>query len=380
MQRGAVDGATRVGWVHEAAKKIWTTRAMTPAAMQARCIDAWERAGREIGTTFTPLVPVDPDRPVIDVIFGSGGFSTGEFQARQFEVARSWSKDPPVRLGAIVSNKSERHGSNASKVARKHGVPLVELDFIDWYRDNVDPAEDNPVRASRYWFPPGDPARPDQDEIARRFALRQERFHGDLGKRLEETVGGPIDIASARGYNFQFCGAMFRGQARPPHVNDTHPADLSYVDRVTGAKRYPGWQAGAIDLMLADGHDRFRGSLIEVPLMNDVSQIDELDEGALLAIGGGVDRGPEGTTSAGIQARMKEVDDFVFCTLEPAGLLLAWGISKDPVPVTFQEVNGDTVDVVQHAIIVGNEIRSGVNAFGRDLHEDLARLVAFLAG
>ena len=382
MERVERSGHERVSWIHSVAKKVWGTGHETAFTVQERCIQAWDRIEQDSGLAFKPLVPVENGRPVSCVIFGSGGFSTGAFQADQFFTIKQHVGCPPVELAAIVANKSTVHGCNGRRVAEARGIPLVELDFIDWYAEYIDPGEENPVAASRYWFPPGTPDRPGAGELARRFRLRQVAYHGALGNALAAVMDGkPVDIASARGYNFQFCSSMFPGQELPPHVNDTHPADLTFVDAATGAKLYPGWQAGAIKLMMEAGHESFRGSLIEVSLMDDVAQIDELDEGALLAIGGGVSQlpPPEGPLSAtAIQERMKIVDDHIFCTLEPTGLLLAWGISEQPVPVKFQDVVGNSIEVMQHAIVVGDEIRSGINAFGRDLHADLASLQAFL--
>ncbi len=123
-------------------------------------------------------------------------------------------------------------------------------------------------------------------------------FHKTLGERIEAIVHDPTDIASARGYSFQFCGDIFEHQGKKPHVNDTHPADLTFVDPNTMEKIYAGWQANAIQLMLRDGHRTIRGSLIDVGYMDRVDQGDELDEGVLLAIGEGLSLMADQTLSA----------------------------------------------------------------------------------
>ncbi len=372
-------GASIVASVHDLARKVWARPCFSPAALQAKCMQAWDVLAGKLGSRIVPLVPVEAGRPVTNLIFGSGGFSTGEYQAEQYRVVASYTKAPPVVLQGLVTNKSKSAGCNAGIVASKHSIPVIELDFNDWYRENYDRGEENPVRATRYWFAKDDPQRPPVAEIARRFEIRQAKFHGALGRLISEAFSLPADIISARGYNFQFCSAIFGHQRSKPHVNDTHPADLTYVDKDTLAKRYPGWQSGAIQLMLGDKHSRFRGSLIEVGFMDRVSQIDDLDEGALLALGSGVSIGNKtGVPADAIQTAMKLVDDYVFCTLEPTGLLLAWGITEKPVDVPFQALDGSRVTIKQHAIVVGNKVCSGTGAFGARLPADIHDLQDFL--
>lgn len=384
MATAKAEGEARVAAIHALSYQLWHSGEFTPESLQARCIAAWDTLGRNIGSRIEPLVPVAVDRPVTDVIFGSGGFSTGAFQVAQFKAVERYAKKPPVILRGIVTNKSKAAGCNASTVASDAGVPLVELDFATWYRDHVDPTETNPIAASRYWYPKDDPARPTAPIIARRFAIRQSQYHAALGEAIARAIDSPIDIASARGYSFQFCSAMFQQQRHSrhhPRINDTHPADLTFVDTATGAKLYPGWQSGAIQLMMKNRHATFRGSLIEVGFMDDVAQVDQLDEGALLAIGGGVTPGPSiFCTADQVQAAMKLVDDHVFCTMEPAGLILAWGITETPIPVTYQDVHGNDVVIRQRAIVVGDRIRAGKDAWGRDLVADLQSLGRFLLG
>jgi hypothetical protein len=372
-------GRERIELVHGLARKVWDGRFSSPFDLQQKCVAVWDVLGAEMDVKIEPLVPVSPDCPVSNLIFGSGGFSTGGFQASQFRVVAEYAANPPAVLQGIVTNKSLDHGSNAAAVAEEYGVPLVELDFMDWYHEHIDAGEQNPVATSRYWYLKNDPARPPPDEMAWRFDLRQQRFHGELGQRIEEICSGPTNSVSARGYNFQFCSSLFHSQARTPRVNDTHPADLTYVNPETGAKLYPGWQAGAIQSMMGDAHDIFRGSLIDVALMDRVEQVDELDEGALLAIGAGVRAGSqEGFTAEEIQSAMKIVDDRVFCTFEPTGLITCWGITDRSVPVTYQDVVGTPVTVNQRGIVVGNAVRSGINAWGVDLERDVAELASFL--
>ncbi|MGB9623110.1 MAG: hypothetical protein ACPL07_04615, partial [Candidatus Bathyarchaeia archaeon] len=55
-----------------------------------------------------------------------------------------------------------------------------------------------------------------------------------------------------------------------------------------------------------------------------------------------------------------------------------WGITEDPLPVTFQDKEGNPVVLKQRSIIVGNKVRSGINAWGGNLREDLKELEGFL--
>lgn len=368
----------RTQLLHRLAKKIWKEKQWTALDLQAKCSEAWEELSRKLGTRILPLVPANEDRPVTNIIFGSGGFTTGEFQATQYKIVESYAPNPPTILLGIVTNRSEAHGCGASRVSRRFNLPLVELDFTDWYHENVDCKETKPIQATRYLYSKEDPNRPDIQELSRRFSIRQECFHKELGEKIANTFSQPIDVASARGYNFQLCSSIFRHQNTFPHANDTHPADLTYIDAKTRQRKYIGWQAAPIERMLKEGHRSVRGSLIEVEYMDSLNQIDKLDEGAILAIGEGVET-PEFPIEADmIQEALKLVDDYVFCTLEPTGLILAWGVTEDPVPVTFQNDEGDPIVLKQRSIVVGNKIRSGIHAWGRNLEKDLKELEDFL--
>ena len=162
-------------------------------------------------------------------------------------------------------------------------------------------------------------------------------------------------------------------------LNDTHPADLTYVDPETGERLYPGWQSGPIRRMINDGLVHILGSLIKVEFMDRIEQIYELDEGALIALGGGlfID-GQKGSRARDVQNALKLIDDYVFCTLEPTGLILAWGISEDKLPVTYRDLRGNHIDLMQNLIVVGGKVRSGINSWGRDLSGDLKELGEFL--
>ena len=100
----------RVQLIHALSKRIWNLEKITPVELQCKCIDEWEKFGNEIGSNIIPLIPVKDDRPVTNLIFGSGSFSTGSFQAAQYVAVKKYAPEPPVILQAIVANKSIEHG------------------------------------------------------------------------------------------------------------------------------------------------------------------------------------------------------------------------------------------------------------------------------
>lgn len=368
----------RIQKLHGFANQLWKNRKWLPIDCQNKCLEAWDDLQIDLECKISPLVPVKEENLVTNLIFGSGSFTTGEFQAKQYNRVKQYAFKPPVILQGIVSNKSNTHGSNAFNVCKKYKVPLIELDFIDWFRENIDKGETNPIRASRYWFNKNDPTRPDTKEIAKRFKIRQNQFHKELGEILSKKISNPTSIASARGYNFQISSNIFR-KTSLLHVNDTHPADLTFINPETKQKLYAGWQSGAVQMMVNDLHENFRSSLIEIEFMDTIDQIDELDEGVLLSLGKGVSIEPHSSiTAKEIQTAMKIMDDNFFCTLEPTGLILLWGITDKKFPVVYHGLDGNEITVNQKLVIVGDKIRSGVNAWGENLEKDMKEIENFL--
>lgn len=366
--------------LHQIAKVLWKTKKFTPIELQNKCIESWENIQSEIGSKIIPLIKIHKEHSVTNLIFGSGGFSTGEFQAAQYKRVKSYLENPPVILQGIVTNKSEQHGCNGKNVALKFNVPYISLDYTDWYHEYIDKNESNPTRATRYWYHPDDEDRPSFKEITHRFNIRQNQFHKDLGKEIANTLENPTDTVSARGYNYQFCSNIFLHQGNKlPHINDTHPADMTFIDPITKSRLYPGWQSGAVELMLNDNLKHIRGSLIEVDYMDEIEHIQKLDEGAVLAIGQGVEVNLNLDLDANkIQEAIKIMDDYFFCTLEPTGIFLLWGISEKKVPIIYQDLNGKSVNIMEHAIFVGDKFLSGINAFGSNLDKNLKELEEFL--
>lgn len=369
----------RIHKLHHLSKKIWKYKNWKPIDIQNKCSDAWNEMKQDLGCNIIPLIPVSEERPTTDLIFGSGSFSTGEYQIKQYQRVKEYATNVPVILQGIVSNKSDKHNCNVEKISKKYKIPLMELDFIDWYNENIDKKEPNPIRASRYWYSKDDLNRPKVDVISRRFNIRQNQFHKALGEKIASINNNPTDIVSARGYNFQFCSNIFHRQNFKPHINDTHPADLTYVNPLTKECLYPGWQSDAVQLMMKDHHTHFRASLIEVEYMDNENQIDQLDAGKLLSMNEGVHVNASlGLNASEIQNALKVMDDYFYCTLAPTGLLLFWGITDKKFLVSYQDLKGNEINVNQQLVIVGNKIHSGINAWGINIDKDLQELEEFL--
>ena len=147
----------------------------TPIELQNKCLDAWDGIAADLDTKILPLIPVIEGQPVTNLIFGSGGFSTAEFQVQQYQLVNQYTETPPVILQGLVTNKNESHQCNASKISQQYDIPLAELDFIDWYHEFHNARDPNPIQATRYWFPPDDANLPPKNEIEKRFKIPSSR-------------------------------------------------------------------------------------------------------------------------------------------------------------------------------------------------------------
>ena len=172
LEKNVEKSNARIKKLHGLAKKIWNRQKMAPIDLQNKCLDTWDKISRDLDCKILPLVKVNEDRPLTNLIFGSGSFTTGKFQAEQYNVVKSYCSEPPIILQGIVSNKSKKHKCNAIDISDQQ---LIEFDFIDWYHENIDKHEQNPIRATKYLFG-DDEEKPSLTEIARRFSIRQNQF------------------------------------------------------------------------------------------------------------------------------------------------------------------------------------------------------------
>ena len=130
-QRADDLGDVQVYAYRQFANRLW--KEYSPIELQNKLQDSWDNSGYKI----KPLVPVPEDRPVTNLIFGSGSFSTGNYQAEKYNLFYQLD-NPPVKLQGIVANKSLTHGCKGSLVAKETGFSYIELDFADWYHNNID--------------------------------------------------------------------------------------------------------------------------------------------------------------------------------------------------------------------------------------------------
>src|SRR3989337_3781998 len=124
MERIHRESSERVEMIHDLAKKIWKGRRWTPEDLQNKCQEAWDSIGSELQTRIKPLVTLG-GHFATNLIFGSGSFSTGRFQAAQYRRVAEYAK-PPVFLQGLVTNRSAKRGCNAAKVSQEFEIPLVE--------------------------------------------------------------------------------------------------------------------------------------------------------------------------------------------------------------------------------------------------------------
>ncbi|OYD17486.1 hypothetical protein CH333_00785 [candidate division WOR-3 bacterium JGI_Cruoil_03_44_89] len=293
------------------------------------------------------------NEPLRCAVFGSGTFSTGRYEiyiARELEKELGWA---PVRYTLVVTNSKK---SRAGEAADEFGLPLVQLDFSSWYRENYDSTSEKPISETSL-FKPG-------ELIAQKFNIRAE-FDGALRDIIEKSGGLP-DLISLRGYNFPVMYTLLRKEKKL--IDDTHPADLSLTDRA-GVPLCPGWQVGAVRKMRNCGCTTFRSSLIEVKPFFSVSDVTSLDAGKIYALSPGI-KPPSSWSTKKIQENMKRTEDYFLCAIKATGLFpYMWGISKKKYEVEYVTKEGEVVTKSQPAIIVGEQIRCGRNAFGGNMKD-----------
>ena len=362
----AAISASRLDIVRSVAEKYWNRSGRDPTGP-----DEWrDRARSRYGVGFQPLM----GRGVPTcAVWGSGGFSTGRqelHEAARLGQRLGWS---PVDYVGAVTNASIEDAPGmpakckAKKVAGEFKKRIAAKDFVAWYRDSVDGRSENPVRETRFFYPPGSGDVPPEAELRRRFELRQRFEREALVPEMREVFGELPFSASLRGYSFPIM---------TPHAaeqfDDTHPSDLSYVD-AAGHALYPGWQEGATAGMIRDGIPEYRSSLITVNPATTFELAQSVDSGELLALGAGMARQDAPAEAKKVQEHLKQTDEYVLCALKATGLLRLWSFSIEPMPVSYRTLDGGPVEVMQRAVLVGDRLYSGADAFGRSM-DDLSWL------
>jgi len=358
----AAISASRLDIVRSVAEKYWERNGRDSTRP-----DEWrDRARASYDVGFQPLM----GRGVPTcAVWGSGSFSTGRqelYEAARLERRLGWS---PVDYVGVVANASIDDAPGmpakckAEKVAGEFKKRIVAKDFVAWYRGAIDGRSENPVRETRFFYPPGSSDVPPEAELRRRFELRQRFEREALVPGMREVFGELPFSASLRGYNFPIMTPHAAMQ-----VDDTHPADLSYVD-ASGHALYPGWQDGATAGMIRDGVPEYRSSLITVNPATTFELAQSVDSGELLALGAGMASEDAPAEAKKVQEHLKRTDEYVLCALKATGLLRLWSISTGPMPVGYRTLDGGSVEVMQRAVLVGDRLYSGADAFGRSMDD-----------
>jgi len=356
----------RVKAVKTLTKMIWNKYA--PYELQQKMLSLWEGLSKKTGIKFVSLYKLKKDEVLSCAIFGSGSFSTGRKEleiAREIKEELGWS---PVDYKFIVTNRSKSNARAVFEEFKELGLAYVELDFSNWYRENYDRNSKSPIKDTRFFYPPGEEA-PPSEVIERNFNVRKE-FDKAVNKAIVKTGNFPTSI-SLRGYNFPLF-TTFKTLVPAGHrlvIDDTHPADMSYVDPKTRLQLYPGWKSGATGKMKSDGHSLCRGSLIAIDLLDTFADAQKVDTGILYALAPGI-RSPSRWSAKAIQTNMKQTEDHFFNALKATGLFpYLWGISVDPQKVKYQAIDSNIVELNQRLLVVGDQIRAGRDAFGQTLDD-----------
>ena len=356
----------RVKAVKALSKTIWDN--YSPYELQQELQSLWEELSRKTGVKFVPLYELKKGEILSCAIFGSGSFLTGRKEleiAREIREELGWS---PVDYKFIVTNRSKSNTRVVFEEFKELDLTYVEVDFSNWYRENYDQASKSPIKDTRFFYPPGEKI-PPMKAVERNFNIRKE-FDKVMNKAIVKAGNFPTSI-SLRGYNFPLF-KTFKALIPAGHrvvIDDTHPADMSYVDPKTKLQLYPGWKSGATGKMKSDGHSLYRGSLIAIDLLDTFADSQKVDTGILYALSPGINP-PRSWSPTAIQINMKQTEDYFFNALKATGLFpYLWGVSVQPEKVQYQAVDGNIVELKQRLLVVGNQIRAGSDAFGQTLDD-----------
>ena len=324
----------------QTAYRIW--QKYTPYQVQERLLAVWDEVAEANGIAngFSPLYKLEaPDDKIICGILGSGGFSTGGEELKMAAQLRSKLDWSPVDYSAVITN---RNRSNALKIAQEFKVPMLELDYSTWRKDNQ-------VTGSTklFGFNPGE--EPPQDVLEERIKIKKS-FDAALHDAILDKLHSIPNSISLRGYDFILTDQLFSEQTE---VDNTHPATL-IIRTANGEPAYAGWQESAYNKMREDGIDSFTTSLIRVGYIGSYTDLIQVDAGELLAI------------SPGNPGQYDKIEDHYLLTLKATGLLpYFWGISNSSAEIEYKTLDGDIVTINQRLVIVGDKIMAGRGVFGQ---------------
>ncbi|MCK4353080.1 hypothetical protein KAW65_06720 [candidate division WOR-3 bacterium] len=362
----------RVKAIKSLARLIW--RNYSPYELQQKLKFEWNKTSKK--TKFIPLYTLKKNEVLSCAIFGSGSFLTGRKEleyAREIKNDLGWS---PIEYKLVVTNKTASNARTIFREFKDFGLNYVELDFKSWYRKKYNKRSKSPIKETRFFYPPGSPSAdglPQEKEIEKNFNIRKE-FDRSLNKAIMKYGSFPSSI-SLRGYNFPVFKTLIPSMYKVI-VDDTHPADMSYLDKKTKLQLYAGWQSHATQKMKDDNHSLYRSSLIAVDLLDSFTDSQKVDTGILYSLSPGISP-PKKWSSLAIQINMKQTEDYFFNVLKATGLFpYLWGISESLEEVEYRTL-GRATKIKQRLLIVGNQIKSGKDAWGQSL-DDLKYIKSIL--
>ncbi|MDI6839967.1 MAG: hypothetical protein QMD71_03790 [bacterium] len=361
----------RVNAIKDLAKAVWKN--YSPYELQQRLQLLWEKLRKDTSIKFVPLYELKEDEILSCAIFGSGSFLTGRKELEIASEIKSYLGWSPIKYKFIVTNNAKSNARAVYEEFKTISLNYVELDFATWYRKNYNLQSQSPIKETRFFYPPGS-IPPPKSEIEKNFNIRKE-FDKEMNKAIMEYGDFPTSI-SLRGYNFPLFKVLIP-EGHTVLIDDTHPADMSYINSDTNLQLYAGWQSGATSMMKADGHSMYRGSLIAIDLLDSFDDSQKVDTGILYTLSPGI-KAPKNWSPVAIQVNMKQTEDYFFNSLKATGIFpYLWGISEHPVDVEYQSLSGKSVILKQRAIVVGDKIMCGKNAFGQAM-DDLKHIKEIL--
>ena len=339
--------------IEHLAYRIW--QKYTPYQLQQELLTIWEKVLEEQGLSagFDPLYKLeDKDSKINCSILGSGGFSTGRMELEKANRLRKKIGWSPIEYSAIITN---RNSSNARNVAAEFSIPVLELDYSVWRKENN-------ITGSTKLFGFAQGEEPEKAVMDERIKIKQ-MFDSALHNAILDKLGEIPKSISLRGYDFILTDQLFSSNTE---VDNTHPATL-IIREPNGEPAYAGWQENAYNKMREDGITVFTTSLIRVGFVGSYADLVQVDAGELLAI------------SPGNPGDYDKIEDHYLLTLKATGLLpYFWGLSKDIDHVEYLTKSEEVINIRQRKVIVGDRIMSGRKVFGQNI-TDLEIFSKFLA-
>ena len=308
----------------------------------------WDNMDVEV----VPYYPLDEHRRLSCGIQLSSSGSTAEYEAfigKKFGVLDY----------CLLISDNEQSGAKTIKKKinaefKEDPIGLVENDYKSW-------REKQGIGSTRIFGFKKEENIPDIRDLRKRIFHRSS-YLAEVGADISGCLKSDLDLISMRGGMLIMTNTA-RYLAKT--IDNTHPArmDIRYAD---GRGVFAGWQDAAIQKARSHGITQEAASLIDVPLLPHQDNIRSYED-----IERCVDAGPLVAMSPFVEKYDKGLDALLII-MKASGLLPAiCGITKEPVEIEYLTVENEPVTVEQKAIVIGDEIRTGLNPFGSNLLEDL---------